>query len=274
MPRPWYTPGMIAAVILVAGCADDPLVLKGQLQSANQQQAALTRQNQEAQNRAIALDKNNQELEAQLGQAQQKNRLLEDQLSAMRDQLSGVTSQLAQVRDQKQSTEAKVQALTASLRRQGGVTITPNSSLQMPLPALNIPEVNVRRDGDVVRVELPGGRLFDTASARLRPGSQQLITAVAAELLRTYPEQIIGVEGHTDNDPLFGGQFRNNHELSVARANAIYDVLVSQARIPAGHLFLAGHGPNHPVVSNATLEGKERNRRVELVVYPDRVGGR
>jgi outer membrane protein OmpA-like peptidoglycan-associated protein len=45
---------------------------------------------------------------------------------------------------------------------------------------------------------------------------------------------------------------------------------VNQSQINPAQLFLAGHGPNHPVVSNATPAGKDRNRRVELVIYPER----
>ena len=93
---------------------------------------------------------------------------------------------------------------------------------------------------------------------------------MAAEIARTYPDQIIGVEGHTDNDPIAGPQWRNNHELSIARAMSVYDVLVNRTRLQGNQLFVVGHGSNHPIVSNATLEGKRRNRRVELVVYPDR----
>ena len=158
------------------------------------------------------------------------------------------------------------------MQRSGSVSITPNNSLLKNLPAINLPDVHVRRDGDVIRLELPGSRLFESGSARLQPGATELIADAAAQLMATYPDQILGVEGHTDTDPVTGRQWRNTHELSVARAMAVYDMLVSRTRYQAGQLFVVGHGPNHPVVSNATPEGKRRNRRVELVVYPERRG--
>jgi flagellar motor protein MotB len=99
-----------------------------------------------------------------------------------------------------------------------------------------------------------------------------MIASAAAQLLAVYPDQILGVEGHTDSDPIAGRQWRNNHELSVARATAVYEVLVTRGGYRPDQLFVAGHGPNHPVVSNATAEGKQRNQRVELVVYPERRG--
>jgi chemotaxis protein MotB len=257
-------------LMALAGCADNPMVLKGRLSQSEQQQTALSRQNQQLQDRANALDRDNQESSSLLAQARQQSKVSEDQLAALRDQLRGVTAQLAQVRGEKENSDKRVQAMNASLQRQGGVTINPNNSFLQTLPAINIAGVFVRRDGDVIRIELPGTTLFESGSARLRPGALNLISDAAAEVVRTYPDQIVGVEGHTDNDPVAGNQWKNNHELSIARAMAVYDVLVNRTRLQGDQLFVVGHGSNHPIVSNATMEGKQRNRRVELVVYPER----
>ncbi len=264
---PWLGLWMLMAL---AGCADNPMVLKGRLSQSEQQQTALSRQNQQLQDRANALDRDNQESSSLLAQARQQSKVSEDQLAALRDQLRGVTAQLAQVRGEKENSDKRVQAMNASLQRQGGVTINPNNSFLQTLPAINIAGVFVRRDGDVIRIELPGTTLFESGSARLRPGALNLISDAAAEVVRTYPDQIVGVEGHTDNDPVAGNQWKNNHELSIARAMAVYDVLVNRTRLQGDQLFVVGHGSNHPIVSNATMEGKQRNRRVELVVYPER----
>jgi outer membrane protein OmpA-like peptidoglycan-associated protein len=50
---------------------------------------------------------------------------------------------------------------------------------------------------------------------------------------------------------------------------AVYDALVRAAGVPANQLFVVGHGSSHPVVSNGTDAGRARNRRVELVIYPE-----
>lgn len=124
--------------LLVAGCADNPMVMKGRITQLEQQQAASSRQYQQLQDRAYALDRDNQEKDTLLAQARQQTKVSEDQLAALRDQLRSVTSQLAQTRAEKENIDKRVQVLNASMQRQGGVTIDPNSSLQQTLPAVNI----------------------------------------------------------------------------------------------------------------------------------------
>ncbi len=163
---PWFWACMS---LLIAGCADNPMVMKGKIAQLEQQQTASARQYQQLQDRAYALDRDNQEKDTLLAQARQQTKVSEDQLAGLRDQLRSVTSQLAQTRADKENIDKRVQALNASMQRQGGVTIDPNSSLQQTLPAVNIAGAYVRRDGDVVRIELPGNALFEPGTARLRP---------------------------------------------------------------------------------------------------------
>ena len=94
------------------------------------------------------------------------------------------------------------------MRRQTGVSITPNNSFLQTLPVVHSPDVRVRRDGDVIRVELPGRRAVRSGGARLRPGAANLIADAATEIRRTYPDQLVGIEGHTDTDPIAPGSYR------------------------------------------------------------------
>ncbi|HEX3657593.1 MAG TPA: OmpA family protein [Pirellulales bacterium] len=263
----------LLSLCAAGGCATNSLALQGQVTQLQDQQAVLTQRNQELQGRAATLDHDNQELESMLAQSRQQGKILEDQLAATRDQLGGATSQLARLKMDYDDTSRKAETLEASAKRRVGATITARSSLDQQLPAITIPGVMVRADGDVVRIELPG-TIFEQGSARLLPQAGGLVDQVAAEVLRAYPNQIIGVEGHTDSDPVRSNNWSSNHQLSIGRAMAVYDHLVGRSHVYPGQLFVVGHGANHPVVSNGTAAGKQRNRRVELVVYPDRVPGR
>ena len=104
----------------------------------------------------------------------------------------------------------------------------------------------------------------------MQPVAGSLLDSVAAEVARAYPDQTIGIEGHTDSDFVRTPQGIDNQQISTARATAVYQYLVTRGQIAAGRLFIVGHGSNHPVVSNATAAGKARNSRVELVIYPEK----
>ena len=167
MPRTTWAAGVTAlGLIALAGCADNPMVLQGRVAQYQQQQSALQKQNELYQARIDTLDRDNQQKEKLLAQQQQQSKLLEDRLAAVTEQLRATSAQLAQLQGEKQDVDTKTKTLTAGLRRQAGVSITPNNSFLQTLPNIRYPDVHVRRDGDVIRVELPGNQLFDPA----RPG--------------------------------------------------------------------------------------------------------
>jgi flagellar motor protein MotB len=176
------------------------------------------------------------------------------------------------LREEKLAADKKVEAMVASTRRGGGASITANRSLRQNLPAVNIPDVNVRADGEVVRIDVPADKLFPSGTAQLTPGAADLIDRVAAEVARAYPEQLVGVEGHTDNRAVQAAGWTSRHQLSLAQAVVVFNRLTATGRLKTEQLVVAGHGANHPIFSNAHPDGQARNRRIELVVYPDRVG--
>jgi chemotaxis protein MotB len=240
---------------------------------ANQQQVLAARA-QELESRAQTLDRDNQELESLLAQSRQQISLLKDELGLVRNQLSVSNQQLADLRAANQGLEAKTEALVASVRRRTETSIQPNNSLLMHLSLTHLDGVEARQDGDLIRVELPADKLFEPGTAQLTASGRQLVESVTADVLRNYPQQVIGLEGHTEADPLRTREFPSDHHLSIARASAVYDYMVGPLRVPSAQLFVIGHGSNHPVVSNATPAGKARNRRVEVVIYPEKAGAR
>jgi outer membrane protein OmpA-like peptidoglycan-associated protein len=108
------------------------------------------------------------------------------------------------------------------------------------------------------RAELHG-IYFDIASAELLAGSEPTLTAVASSL-KTNPEWTVVIEGHTDNT---GGD-ADNQSLSERRAEAVRLALVDRFAVPKERLSAAGFGETRPLESNDTVEGRARNRRVEL----------
>ena len=104
------------------------------------------------------------------------------------------------------------------------------------------------------------GIYFDTGKAVLKPESQPALQEIA-KLLKADPAMKLYVVGHTDNT----GVFDANMKLSMDRATAVVNTLVSQHGVNAASLKACGDGPTSPVASNDNEEGKALNRRVELV---------
>jgi chemotaxis protein MotB len=134
------------------------------------------------------------------------------------------------------------------------------------------PFLQERSTASTVTVEVVGGRLnirlsaarfFDAAQAALRPEALPVLDAIADELAGL--QRPVRVEGHTDDSPV-KGKFRNNWDLSAARAVTVVSFLETGHRIPAALLAVGGMGASRPLVSNETPAGREANRRIELVV--------
>ncbi|MBZ5501713.1 MAG: OmpA family protein [Acidobacteriia bacterium] len=108
--------------------------------------------------------------------------------------------------------------------------------------------------------------LFDTGSYTLRTGAREKLAKISGILL-AYPALKVQVEGHTDS--VGGDDF--NQRLSEQRAGMVRDYLVDQ-QVPADAVTARGFGKTHPVASNDAPEGRQQNRRVELVVSGDAIG--
>jgi chemotaxis protein MotB len=121
----------------------------------------------------------------------------------------------------------------------------------------------IERRGLVVRV-LTDNLLFDSGSATLQPGADQLLNEVG-QLLNLDPTHPITVEGHTDNQPIATAQFPSNWELSTARATNVVRFLISRG-VDRYRLGAVGYADLHPIASNATAAGRAQNRRVEIVL--------
>jgi outer membrane protein OmpA-like peptidoglycan-associated protein len=119
------------------------------------------------------------------------------------------------------------------------------------------------RTGDGIIVTMRDKILFDIDSATLKPAAVASLDKLASILVK-YPKTTITVAGYTDNT----GRPDYNFKLSERRANSVKFALVDRA-VTAARIATMGFGPENPVASNATPDGRAENRRVELHIVPD-----
>jgi chemotaxis protein MotB len=120
----------------------------------------------------------------------------------------------------------------------------------------------IDKRGLVIRV--PESFFFDSGQASLRPEAIPVLK-VLGKSLRKIPNHI-RVEGHTDSVPIHTPQFPSNWELSTARATTILRYLLSNYPFAPNRLSATGYGEFHPIAPNTTAEGRQQNRRVDVVI--------
>ncbi len=126
-----------------------------------------------------------------------------------------------------------------------------------------IPGAEVERRDDALVVNFEGGILFDTNSSSLLPGGFDRLRTLA-QTVSKYPKERLIVKGHTDSQ----GDDRFNQKLSEERANTVRNFLVSEG-VSSARATAVGFGSKMPVATNATAEGRQQNRRVEIEIRPD-----
>ena len=124
--------------------------------------------------------------------------------------------------------------------------------------------VSLRLDGRGLVISLHEAGAFATASADLSPAALSLIATVGAAIRSL--ENVVRVEGHTDDVPIFTDRYRSNWELSTARATSVVTYLVDELSIPPDRLAIAGYGEFRPQAPNNSDASRAQNRRVDIVV--------
>ncbi len=115
----------------------------------------------------------------------------------------------------------------------------------------------------------PCGSTLPTEFSDAHGSAAEILDRVAAAITKNYPRQRVGIEGHTDSGPFYGGSFATAQQLSSAQSTAVVEQLQRRNQMSANQLFSLAHGTNHPVADNQTPVARAQNRRIEIVIYPD-----
>ena len=224
----------VLALLALAGCAENPMMLSGQVQQYQKEQVAMNRQYQQLQDRARTLDQANQDLSRRLALADQQTQLADEQTPRGARSASHAERPIGRLADRAAQQRAEVAGPQRLAAPADGRVDHPQQQLLADVAdpfAAGRPRASRRRH-DPHRVARRSG--CSIPAGRSCAGAAGLIAEVATELRRNYPDQVIGVEGHTDSDPLPGGQWRSNHQLSIVQAMAVYEELTQPDGAAAG----------------------------------------
>jgi chemotaxis protein MotB len=124
--------------------------------------------------------------------------------------------------------------------------------------------ITLRLDERGLLVRFMDDVLFDSGKADLTASAREIINKVA-EIIRQN-EKNVRIEGHTDNVPINTVRFPSNWELSTTRAVNVVKYLIEECGLEASRMAASGYSDQHPVDDNDTKEGRQKNRRVDMVI--------
>jgi chemotaxis protein MotB len=233
---------VLAAGIIASGCVSSGTFKKMEA-GKNEEIATLQQAKTSLEQEKSALEQQNSKQKEQITALQQKAGSLEQQKGSLEQQKAAL---LAASQQQQQQYDALVQGLSKEVEKG---------------------QLQVRQYKNMLAVDLAEKIFFDSGRATLKPGGKDVLKKVG-EALKAYENKIIRVVGHTDNVPVaksLKGTFPSNWELSVARATNVVRFL-QEVGIPPERMIPSGRGEYNPVAPNDTPEGRQKNRRIEIML--------
>ncbi|MCE3294415.1 MAG: flagellar motor protein MotB [Crocinitomicaceae bacterium] len=195
------------------------------------------------------------------------NKKLQNRLSGQEDINESQSEELSQKEKDLRNKERMLREMQAIIARQAEATQRLNQTLRDALVGFNSDELTLEiRDGKVY-VSMSDQLLFKSGSTAVEPKGVEALR-VLADVLNKNPDIQILVEGHTDNVPIKTAVFKDNWDLSVARATAITRMLNEKYAVAPTRMTASGRGEYYPKAPNDTAEGKAKNRRTEIILSP------
>ena len=267
----WQRAGTVLLLTMLCytgGCSS----LTGQrseLTPAERRNQELLAQIQEVTVRAESLDKLNEKHQNDLAQATRALQKTEDDFGTSQKQLAEMTSKAASLEEELAKSRQSIQTYQASMHRQSTMTVVPNNSFKNQQLAISSPGVSYKVDGDYIRVSIPDSYLFQAGGVwQLSTDGCKTLTEVGNQLRLNFPDQEIGIEGHTNQLYVNSQSKLNAHEVSAKKAFAVAFYLINNSILEEGRLRVSGAGANRPTDTSGTTEAELNNSRIEFVVYP------
>ena len=244
----------LACIILLASCV-----------SQKKYRAALT-DGQALNAKNIELGNTITDLRNQITTLQNDNGKLVKQIDDAMKKASEASGVANMTQKQLDAEQKRLWDLRKLLQQQKDAVENLRKKMADALVGFNSNELQVFTKNGRVYVSLQESLLFPSGSAVVNPKGKQALGTLA-QVLNSNPDINVVVEGHTDSIPIHG-KFQDNWDLSTARATAISRILIDTYQVDPTRITASGKSKYDPVDSNETADGRQKNRRTEIILAP------
>ncbi len=163
--------------------------------------------------------------------------------------------------------DMKIQRMQDAISKKDSVTLALVTSLKGVLGNMSDEDISINVEKGVVYVSISDKLLFESGKYNITSRAKEVLGKVAT-VVKNKPEIEFMVEGHTDDQAMKGAVIEDNWDLSVKRATSVVRVLQNEFGVPPERMTAAGRSYYIPVASNASAEGRAKNRRTRIVILP------
>lgn len=242
------------SLLLLSSCVSKKILRHSQMETAALRDDSTRLANQIASLRSNVADLNT------------KINSLSNQNSELGQQTANQKNQLSQSQQALQEQQQRLQQLQNLLAQQRAQSEQLRNKMAEALKGFNSNELTVVQKNGKVYVSLSENLLFPSGSAVINPKGVDALAKLAA-VLNLNADVAVNIEGHTDSIPI-KGKYKDNWDLSTARANSIVRILVDNYKVDPVRVIASGHSSYDPLDSNSTPDGRARNRRTEIILSP------
>jgi len=221
------------------------------------------------------LDEDRKKIAAEYTMYQAEHENIKSSYSELEKSYSQLSEKYAQIRDSAllktgmlNDKQLELINLQKIITKQDSIVKSINKVVKDAMLGFKSDELKVENRNGKVYVTMQDKLLFKSGSAEVEAKGNQALQKLAKVLLNNPGIEVL-VEGHTDNVPISTRQYSDNWDLSTARATTITRILTNKYNLPSKRVTAAGRSEYYPVATNATDQGKAKNRRTEIILTPN-----
>jgi chemotaxis protein MotB len=257
------------AIVCFTGCVSTKKFnsLQANYNKLYDRNAELTKQSEDCKSN---LDKTSVQLsgiQAQLDAEREHNKTLQVALDKCLTSSSQGNVNVSKLVDEINSSNKYIQELIASKNKSDSLNMVLTNNLTRSLSSDEMKDVDVQVLKGVVYISLSDNMLYKSGSYEVSDKANQTLSKIA-KIITDYKDYDVLIEGNTDSVPISKTNIRNNWDLSALRASSVVQALQNNYGVDPKRLTAGGRGQYNPLVSNATPEGREKNRRTEIIITP------
>jgi chemotaxis protein MotB len=254
---------MITAILMLSSC-----VSRGKFRNLESDYNQLRTDYRESQFQLTKCNANVVTLEDRLAEARTNVANMQKLLNQSLAQGTQSNVNIAKLVDEINASNRFIQHLVQAKNRSDSLNLVMVTNLTRSLTREEAQDMDVQVLRGVVYISLADNMLYDSGSFAIRREAGEILSKIA-KIILDYRDYSVLVEGNTDNVPISQTNIRNNWDLSVLRGSSVVQALQNNYGVDPKRLTAAGRGEYNPIATNATPEGRARNRRTQIIITPE-----